>query len=98
MIVFFVFYIFEIDIEFGDIKFENVKEKLEEYCFNFFKLCNLVNLKNESYLVIGYVDLEKYLNVDLSGIFFIKKLILDIELSYIFEEIGLGINIVLLRD
>ncbi|MBS9770591.1 MAG: hypothetical protein J7F05_08940, partial [Trichodesmium erythraeum GBRTRLIN201] len=98
MIAFFASYIFEIDTESGDIKFENVKEKLEEHRFNSFKLCNSVNPKNESYLVTGHADLEKYPNVDLSGILSIKKSTLDIESSYIFEETGLGTNTVLSRD
>lgn len=95
--VFSKFYL-EIDLESGEINYEDVREELQQYRINSFRRMGDNPFTKDHLFVTAHAELQERPNVDLDCVLALNRNTKKVDWVYIFKDTGLGTNVPQITD
>lgn len=95
--VFSKFYL-EIDLESGEINYEDVREELQQYRINSFRRMGDNPFTNDHLFVTAHAELEERPNVDLDCVLALNRNTKKVDWVHVFKDTGLGTNVPQITD
>lgn len=86
-------YYFEIDLETGQISYEDVSEELNNHHINSFRRMGSNQFTKDHLFVTAHAELDKRPNVDLDCVLALNRNTKKVDWVHIFQDTGLGTNV-----
>lgn len=91
-------YYFEIDLETGEVTYDDIRENLKRYCINSFRRMGSNPFTKDHLFVTAHAELEERPNVDLDCVLALNRNTKEVDWIHVFKDTGLGTNVPQITD